>query len=181
MERADRRLSKTLALLLRHDPARFGVVLDGAGWADLEAVVAGLQAAGIAVSAADVLRVVDGGDKVRLAVRDGRIRALQGHSVPVDLGLERCEPPAVLWHGTVDRFRASILREGLRPMARHHVHLSAERETAKVVGGRRRGGLWLLRVDAGGMAIAGHAFFQAENGVWLTDRVPVAFLTSDEA
>ena len=87
MERADRRLSKTLALLLRHDPARFGVVLDGAGWADLEAVVAGLQAAGIAVSAADVLRVVDGGDKVRLAVRDGRIRALQGHSVPVDLGL----------------------------------------------------------------------------------------------
>ena len=124
----------------------------------------------------DALRaVVAGTDKQRLELRDGRVRAAQGHSVPVDLGLEPVTPPAVLYHGTVSRFLPGILADGLRPGRRHHVHLSADERTAARVGARR-GTPVILRVDAAGMHRDGHAFFQAANGVWLTAAVPAKWI-----
>ena len=108
---------------------------------------------------------------VRLQLRDGRVRAAQGHSVPVDLGLVPTSPPDVLYHGTVPRFLPGIRAEGLLPGRRHHVHLSVDEPTAETVGGRR-GTPVVLRVDALGMHGAGHEFFVAANGVWLTAAVP---------
>jgi putative RNA 2'-phosphotransferase len=109
-------------------------------------------------------------------VSGDRIRASQGHSVEVDLGLSPAPPPATLFHGTVERFLASIRREGLVPGARTHVHLSADVETARRVG-QRRGAPVVLVVDAAAMAAAGLTFRRSENGVWLTDRVPPEYLT----
>ncbi|AIG75123.1 Hypothetical protein AJAP_11170 [Amycolatopsis japonica] len=66
-------------------------------------------------------------------------------------------------------------REGLRPMNRHAVHLSATVDTARAVGARR-GVPVLLAVDAREMTAAGHEFQVSANGVWLTAAVPPEFL-----
>jgi putative RNA 2'-phosphotransferase len=129
----------------------------------------------VALDRATLDRVVGENDKQRFALSaDGRrIRASQGHSVAVELGLEPREPPAVLFHGTADRNLDSIRAEGLRPGRRTHVHLSADEATATAVG-RRHGRPVVLRVHAGRMHAAGHAFYRSDNGVWLTARVPAA-------
>ncbi|HEY1487858.1 MAG TPA: RNA 2'-phosphotransferase, partial [Micromonosporaceae bacterium] len=107
------------------------------------------------------------------------IRASQGHSVAIDLDLPVAGPPDVLYHGTVARFLAAIRSDGLRPMARHDVHLSATRDTAVRVGSRR-GKPVVLEVDAAAMARSGYEFRVSANGVWLTHRVPPEFLRVPE-
>lgn len=133
--------------------------------------------AGVALDRATLERVVGENDKQRFALSgDGRrIRASQGHSVPVELGLEPVAPPEVLFHGTAEGSVDAIRREGLRPGRRTHVHLSADHATAVAVG-RRHGRPVVLRVLAGRMHRAGHAFYRSENGVWLTDQVPAEHL-----
>lgn len=103
------------------------------------------------------------------------IRASQGHSVEVDLGLLPVEPPAVLFHGTASTTLPIVLREGLKPMSRRDVHLSADVETAVRVG-TRHGRPVVLAVDAAGLAATGHVFRVSANGVWLTDLVPPTHL-----
>ncbi len=168
-------LGKLLALVLRHRPGVAGVALDRAGWVDVDELVAGLRRAGHRVTADDVRRVVDADAKGRYELAGGRIRAAQGHSVDVDLGLAPVEPPAVLYHGTVERSLAPILATGLRPGSRRFVHLSGDVATAEAVG-RRRGTPVVLVVDAAGAHAAGQVFRQASNGVWLTDAVPARWL-----
>lgn len=113
--------------------------------------------------------------KRRFEIRGDRIRASQGHSVDVDLGLPPATPPPYLWHGTVARSLGAIRAEGLRRMNRHDVHLSPDRETATRVGARR-GRPVVLTVDAGAMHRDGHMFRVSANGVWLTQAVPPRYL-----
>ena len=162
----DVRLSRRMAYVLRHRPDAVGLELDEAGWADLDALVAALR-----TTRGAVLAVVREDAKQRYAVQDGRVRAQQGHSRPVDLGLEPRTPPDVLWHGTAERALAAVLREGLTPRARHAVHLSPDPATARQVGARR-GSAVVLRVDAAAMAREGSVFTVSGNGVWLVDAVP---------
>jgi putative RNA 2'-phosphotransferase len=122
-------------------------------------------------------RVLDAPGKQRFELRDGLIRAAQGHSVPVDLGLPRVTPPALLYHGTVARFLPAILTDGLKPGSRTHVHLSADAGTAAEVAARR-GRPVIVRVDAAAMHRASHDFYRAANGVWLTASVPPAFIVA---
>lgn len=170
-------LSKFLSLVLRHDPARIGLRLDAAGWADVDELVEKANAAGTPLSRAVVLRIVETSDKQRFALcpEQRRIRANQGHSVAVEPGLVPVVPPECLYHGTAARFLASILATGLSPQSRQYVHLSQDLETATRVG-RRHGEPVVLRVAARAMHDAGHAFFLAENGVWLTSSVPARHL-----
>ncbi|WP_436500800.1 RNA 2'-phosphotransferase [Actinokineospora sp. HUAS TT18] len=167
------RLSKRMSKALRHDPARLGLTLDPAGWVPVADL---LRALG--VTRADLDEVVENNNKKRFAfdASGSRIRASQGHSVPVDLGLVPVPPPVVLYHGTVAAALESIKAEGLRPMNRHHVHLSATRDTAVAVGARR-GKPVILVIQAARMAAEGHEFYISANGVWLTDHVPPGYLT----
>ena len=169
--------SKFLSLVLRHAPERIGLVLDEQGWASVEELIRLATLHGRPLSRPLLERVVAGNDKRRFAFdADGeRIRANQGHSVAVDLGLPVVSPPELLYHGTASRFLASIRKSGLHPANRRHVHLSADDVTATAVG-RRHGEPVVLVVRAGAMEAAGHEFFLSANGVWLTDRVPVAFI-----
>lgn len=178
MDSALVRLSQRLAHLLRHDPGSAGLTLDPQGWVAVDDVLAAL---GPSVTRADLDAVVAGNDKRRYAVRpgpDGRdqIRANQGHSVPVDLGLAVVPPPPLLYHGTSAAALPSIRARGLERRERHHVHLSADVATARAVGARRRGPVAVLTVDAAAMAADGHAFYRSANGVWLTDHVPPRYL-----
>ena len=172
-EKATVRISRFLSMVLRHRPETVGITLDEGGWVDVDRLIAACAAAGRRFSRADLDHVVATNNKRRFAYSaDGRrIRASQGHSVEVDLGLTAATPPDVLYHGTASTTVAAILREGLRPMSRQDVHLSADRETAVRVGARH-GRPVVLEVDAAGLAAAGHTFRVSANGVWLTDRVP---------
>jgi putative RNA 2'-phosphotransferase len=171
------RLSKFLSLVLRHKPEVAGITLDRRGWASVEELLEGCRRRGRPISREELDEVVATNDKGRFALSaDGtRIRAVQGHSVPVDLGYEPRTPPEFLYHGTARRFLDGIQREGLRSRGRQHVHLSSDAETAVKVG-QRHGRPVVLRVHAGQMAREGHAFFLSENGVWLTERVPARYL-----
>ena len=172
--------SKFLSFVLRHKPEAIGLDLDVNGWVALDLLIE--KAAGeIALNRSLIEEVVRTSEKQRFALsEDGeRIRANQGHSVKVDLQLEPKEPPAVLYHGTATRFLDSILAEGLRPGQRHHVHLSADEETAVAVG-KRHGKPVVLKIASAEMQAQGFLFFLSENGVWLTDRVPPAYLTELE-
>ncbi|MFN8074421.1 MAG: RNA 2'-phosphotransferase [Kineosporiaceae bacterium] len=168
-------VSRFLALVLRHRPDVAGLTLDAAGWADVADVLAALRERGDVLDRAGLQRVVEAGDKRRFELVGDRIRAAQGHSVDVDLGLEPVRPPELLFHGTVERYLAGILREGLLPRERTHVHLSADEATARAVGARR-GTPLVLRVDAGTAWRDGVAFLQAANGVWLAAHVPPEYL-----
>jgi putative RNA 2'-phosphotransferase len=176
------RISRFLSRVLRHRPQEAGLALDVHGWADVDAVLAGAQRRGLALDRETLLRVVAENDKQRFALSpDGqRIRANQGHSLPVDLDLEPLAPPDVLYHGTAAQFLESIRREGLRRGRRQHVHLSPDAATAARVGGRR-GTAIVLAVQAARMHAEGHVFYRSANGVWLTDHVPVAYLSFPES
>ncbi|WP_240617312.1 RNA 2'-phosphotransferase [Nocardioides speluncae] len=134
--RSDERvkISKRMSLALRHAPERFGLRLDRAGWVDVTDLLTALE-----LTRDQLDEVVATNDKQRFALSaDGdRIRANQGHSIAVELDLAVAVPPAVLFHGTVAMVLPAIMNEGLRPMRRHDVHLSASTETARRVGARR--------------------------------------------
>ncbi|GAA4025613.1 RNA 2'-phosphotransferase [Allokutzneria multivorans] len=166
-------VSKRMSRHLRHAPEEIGITLDAAGWVAVADLIAALR-----ITRAELETVVAGNDKRRFAFDETGelIRASQGHSVAVDLGLEAAVPPATLYHGTVERFLPAILSEGLRPMKRHAVHLSADVETAHRVGSRR-GSATILVIDAAAMSADGHTFHRSANGVWLTSTVPPRYLT----
>jgi putative RNA 2'-phosphotransferase len=166
-----------MSYYLRHAPQAGGLTLDEGGWVGVAELLAALTGHGLPTSRAELDRVVAGNDKQRFAfdATGGRIRASQGHSVPVDLGLTALPPPAELYHGTVARHLPEIRAHGLRPMSRQHVHLSSTVDTASTVGARR-GTPVILTVDAAALHAAGHDFFRSANGVWLTATVPPRYL-----
>ncbi|WP_420034573.1 RNA 2'-phosphotransferase [Streptomyces sp. cg28] len=169
------KVSKYLSKHLRHQPERLGLAPDEAGWVEIDDLLAATAAHRFRITRAELDHVVATNDKRRFTIDGTRIRANQGHTIDVDLGLAPAEPPAYLYHGTVARFLDAIRAEGLRPMDRHDVHLSADRETATRVGARR-GRPVVLPVDAGAMHRDGHVFRLSANGVWLTAAVPPRYL-----
>ncbi|WP_221348853.1 RNA 2'-phosphotransferase [Streptomyces beigongshangae] len=174
-ERRAVEVSKYLSKHLRHQPGRIGLTLDEGGWVEIGTLLTAAAAHGFRFTRDELEHVVAHNDKRRFAVEGVRIRASQGHSVEVDLGLPAATPPAYLYHGTVARNLDAIRAEGLRPMNRHDVHLSADRGTATRVGGRR-GRPVVLSVDTGAMHRDGHVFKVSANGVWLTAAVPPHYL-----
>lgn len=171
--------SKFLSLILRHSPETIDLVLDENGWANVEDILANKK---FRINFEDLKEVVKNCDKQRFTLDEDntKIRANQGHSLKnVDLQFTAIKPPAVLYHGTVDKFMDAIKEVGLKKMSRQHVHLSEEKETAIKVGSRRRKPV-ILTVDSGEMNNQGIEFYQSDNGVWLTDNVPSNFIDFKE-
>ena len=171
--------SKFLSLVLRHKPQVIGMSLDAEGWLEIDDLVQSANDAGTHITLEQVHEVVEESDKKRFSLSDDglRIRANQGHSVEnVNLELSPTTPPSHLFHGTVAAFVTSIMESGLSKRSRNHVHLSSDIETAKNVGARR-GKPIVLTVSASEMHASDYKFFLSENGVWLTDAVPVEFIT----
>jgi putative RNA 2'-phosphotransferase len=169
--------SKYLSRHLRHQPERLGLTLEPGGWVGVDALLLACSERGFALSRDDLNEVVERNDQRRFAFDDAgmRIRANQGHTVPIDLFLGPARPPAALFHGTSRHNLDSIRRAGLRSMGRHHVHLSEDRGTATRVGARH-GEPVVLRVAAQRMVDDGFVFHVTANDVWLATEVPAAYL-----
>jgi putative RNA 2'-phosphotransferase len=177
MKSDHQKISKFLSYVLRHRPDEIGLTLDANGWALITDLIERSQTASMALTEDLIREIVRSSDKQRFALSDDgtKIRANQGHSIEVDLALERRQPPELLFHGTTTRFLDEIRQEGLRPMKRQHVHLSPDEVTAMKVG-QRHGKPVVLTIKAGEMWRAGIAFFLSANGVWLTERVEPRFV-----
>ena len=177
MQKTNRNIGKFLALVLRHKPGVIGLELDPEGWVKVESLLAGSRKKGIDLDRETLNRVVETDEKGRyqFSPKGDKIRACQGHSLPVDLGLKPVSPPKYLYHGTTEKALPSILKRGLVKGNRQYVHLSQDRKTAEMVGNRRGPGV-LLRIMAGDMEKAGYLFYLADNGVWLTDKVPPEYI-----
>ena len=173
-------LSKAMSKALRHQPERIGITLAPDGSVDLGEFIDALNRTGSwprPITEADVMQVVEHGTKQRFAVDDGHIRARYGHSVPLAINYERAEPPAVLYHGTSETNAQAIMVEGLLPMGRQVVHLSADVETALMVGRRHGGKTVILQVDAERAARDGISFYRGNSDTWLADRIPATYLS----
>ncbi len=168
--------SKYLSLILRHKPETIGITLDEHGWAKVDDLIAGI-AKTHSCNMKILEEIVDTDEKQRYSFNEDKtlIRANQGHSIAVDVELEEAAPPKELWHGTGEKYTASIEAQGLIPKSRLYVHLSKDRETAVKVG-RRHGKPVLYRIKSGEMRADGYSFFLSKNGVWLTKEVPVRYL-----
>ena len=171
-----RETSKFIALILRHKPEVIGITLDEHGWADVGELIKGVSRTHPLTM--DILeQIVAEDEKQRYSFSEDktRIRANQGHSIAVDVELEKVMPPEHLFHGTGQKYVESIDAIGLIPKNRLYVHLSADEETAVRVGARH-GKPVVYQVASGHMEREGFTFFRSVNGVWLTKEVPVRYL-----
>ena len=158
--------SKRLAYLLRHSN-----LPDYNGWIKVSVVLGNLG-----LSLQDLQQIVESDNKGRFEFSEDKssVRALYGHSIDVNLGLEPTIPPPILYHGTAEKYVDSIMKEGLRPRKRNFVHLSEIIDMAKQVG-TRHGSPVVLSIDIAAMIRAGYKFYKAQNGIWLTGDIPPIF------
>jgi putative RNA 2'-phosphotransferase len=170
-------ISKYLSKHLRHSPAEIGLTLEPGGWVPIAVVLTAAARHRFQISREELDEVVAKCDKRRFALDATglKIRANQGHSTDVDMQFTRKSPPETLFHGTGSQSREAIQRDGLRRISRQHVHLSADTDTARRVGARH-GKPVVFVIEAARMHGDGFAFYQADNGVWLTDHVPPGYL-----
>jgi putative RNA 2'-phosphotransferase len=172
-------VSKTISHALRHEPWLYELELDDAGWVPVEALLAALRAekpAWAGLSEADLVQMMAEAEKQRYELREGKIRALYGHSTPQKLLKQPAEPPAILFHGTAPNTVALIRKDGLRPMGRQYVHLSVDTATATQVGRRKAKDPVILRIRAAAAHDACVRFYRGNDLVWLADAVAPEFI-----
>ncbi len=168
--------SKLISLILRHKPEEIGITLDEHGWANVDELIVGI-AKTRTFDMGTLEEIVRTDEKQRYSFNEDKtlIRANQGHSIPVDVELEQKIPPEILYHGTSEKYVASIDMQGLIPKSRLYVHLSSDYDTAVKVGSRH-GKPVVYTVAAAEMQKNGYTFYLSVNGIWLTKSVPVSFL-----
>lgn len=171
------KLGKFLSLILRHQPEIVGLILEENGWVSVEKLIAACVANGQELTRSKLNEIVAANEKKRFAFDESgtKIRANQGHSVAVKIEFEEKTPPKILYHGTAEKNVKIITEQGLSKMQRHHVHLSAEIETALKVGSRH-GKPVIFQIDTETMLAEKFKFYVSENDVWLIDEVPPRFL-----
>ena len=174
------KLGKEITYALRHAPWEYELELDENGFTDILQLLSAINEEGKysrEITKADILHVMEVSNKKRLEIVNNRIRAMYGHSFPMQIKYEEGTPPAVLYHGTAKRFMSSIKSEGLKPMSRQYVHLSEDTETAVLVGKRRDSDPVILHIDTVAARKAGVKFYKANEKVWLCKSLPPQFLS----
>lgn len=171
------KLSVFISLILRHKPETIGLTLDDQGYLEVDQLIKGVNESGRFIDENILEEIVMTDNKQRYSynVDGSKIRANQGHSIQVNLGLLECKPPDKLYHGTVDKYVDSIVSTGLQKKSRQYVHLSENIDTATSVGSRR-GQPVILTIKSGEMYKDGIKFYKSENNVWLVDFIDGKYL-----
>lgn len=174
----NKRISKFLSLILRHQPETIQLKLDENGWAEVNELITKSAKGRMHFTFEELEEVVETNNKKRFAFNEDKtkIRASQGHSIDVDLALNTVQPPDFLYHGTAETNISSILEKGIEKRSRQHVHLSADKETATKVG-MRHGKPIILTIRTGDMHNDGILFYLSANNVWLTDFVETKYIS----
>ena len=167
--------SRELSYLLRHNPEDLD--MDKNGYVLVSDLLKKLS-----ISMVELESLVSDNDKQRFAFNSTKhkLRASQGHSIKVDVELKKTRPPRILYHGTTEESYQKISKSGgLGKMKRLHVHLSDDKIVAFSVGKRysKHKDPVILEIDSAAMYTDGFDFYKSENGVWLTDNVPLKYIT----
>ena len=173
-------LSHVVSHALRHEPWLYELELEPEGWVTINQLLDALQAERTEwrhLSAADLASMIKQSTKPRHEIKDGKIRAVYGHSVPGRVIYQPRVPYAVLYHGTAPGTARAVLEDGLRPMGRQYVHLSVDTDMAVRVGSRKDSVPVVLVVNTANACRAGVKFYPASDIVWLADYVPAAYLS----
>ena len=169
----DIKISKQLSYLLRHNPKDLN--MDKDGYVQVSTL---LNKIGITKNQLDI--IVENNDKKRFAYSpdESKIRASQGHTIKVDVGLDLKRPKSFLYHGTTTDNLRSIMETGLSKMKRNHVHLTDDYDTAVAVGKRysKDKNPMILEIDAQKMIDDGYDIYISENNVWLIENVPPEYI-----
>ena len=171
-------LSKFMSLVLRHDPDAAGINLDVNGSTDLDDFIKSIQAQPNFhwVTLDDIQTVVREGSKPRFEIIDNKIRAKWGHSTAERIKYQPAKPPAELFHGTSRKVVPIILKDGLLSMTRQYVHLSADVETAELVGRRQDRSPVVFKIRALEARANGVNFYGPDPTIWLATAVPAKYI-----
>ena len=165
---------KYLSFILRHGREEFEQgIIDSHGWMSVDDLA---RMKGFTKELIE--EIVNTDNKARYEYNEDKtkIRARQGHSIPVDVGLKEATPPDILFHGTADKSLKSIFEQGIKAQSRLHVHLSQDKNVALSVG-KRHGNPVILKVDSARMSNDGIKFYLSNNGVWLIDFVDKKYIS----
>jgi len=168
---------RTISKVLRHNAKKVGLKIDAQGWVSIQDLLAILgKSCNVKITREELQYIVDNNNKKRYAISPDTlyIRAVQGHSLSVDLGLVESVPPAVLYHGTSLENWEYISKSGLKSMGRQHVHLTDSLHTARIVGSRKSTNVVVVKINT---VNSGVKFYLSENDVWLCDQVPASILS----
>lgn len=173
-----KKISKKLSYILRHHPEQFGLKLDNNGWILINELLNAIHKEEYwkDLSQEDVEKMMSQSDKQRFEIKDNKIRAVYGHSFNKKIELEEKQPPEILFHGTASRFVDNIKEKGLLPMERQYVHLSADEETAKVVGRRRDAKPVILKIKSRKAFNDGVRFYHGNEDIWLSDKIDSKYI-----
>lgn len=172
------KLSKELSYVLRHNPYKYELKIDEEGWVSIVELLDGLNRSHNwkNVTLKDLEKIINSSKKKRYEIKNGKIRACYGHSIPINIEKEEKRPPYILYHGTARHFINSIMEKGLLPKGRQYVHLSQDIEDAKEVGRRRDKNPIILKVNASLAYYSGIKFYYGNGKVWLANKIPPKFL-----
>ena len=170
------RFSRWMAYVLRHNPGRYSLETDAHGFVDAERFlqVACRRYPGFSSDA--LKQLIEGPLSQRFELREGRLRARYGHSIPVEPFGSPVEPPERLYHGTDASRSEAILADGLLPVDRRMVHLSGSLDEAVAVARRHTEQPAILEIRALEAHRQGVAFYH-EGKVYLAQQIPPRFLT----
>lgn len=171
-------LSKTVSYALRHAPWEYELEMDGEGWVSIKQLLRALHTKDEFknITQNDLVMMINQSDKKRHEIKNDKIRAFYGHSIPMRITKNKKMPPDVLYHGTARRFMENIKQNGLLPMSRQYVHLSADIETATKVGCRHDTRPCILEIDAKKAYHDGVGFYHGNEKVWLANQIPPCYI-----
>ena len=175
-------LSKEVSYALRHAPWEYELELDSEGWVSVKQLISSLRNSDEKwnmLTEDDLVKMIDLSEKKRHEIKNGKIRAFYGHSIPMRISKEIGYPPKYLYHGTSINYLDNIKLNGLKPMSRQYVHLSEDVETAKLVGDRKKGETILLTIDTELAQSKGIKFYIGNEKVWLSDGIPPEFIKNN--
>ncbi len=164
-------VSKQMSYWLRHDPE--DMEMDKQGYVDMDELIEKLKSRFPDVDRDFIQEITEDG-KRRYEIKNGKIRALYGHSVDVDLDLPEDKEVVELFRGASSKGAYNILLNGVEAKDRAMVHLSSSEERAEEIGKRRTDSPTILRIDVEAAREEGLRFFKVSDELYLCDGdIPV--------
>ena len=173
-ERIKTRISKYMSYLLRHNPE--DLKMDKQGFVNLTELIEKLKKRYPQTDEQLIREIVEKSERRRFEIRNGKIRALYGHSIPVELQPEEAKDVKILYHGTSPESAKNILKVGLKPMRRQWVHLSPTIEIAKKIGLRKSNKPVILEIDVEKARRDGIKFYKATDEIYLAKYIPPKYI-----
>jgi len=162
------KVSKYMSYLLRHNPENLKT--DRHGFVSLKELLEKTRER-FHISDKFIIDIVERSERKRFEIVQSKIRALYGHTIPVELELEEDRIAKVLYHGTTADAASKILKTGLKAMKRRRVHLSPTIDIAIRIGLRRTKQPVVLEIDTEAVRKDGARIYRATDTVYLCSYV----------